>query len=644
MKYPFSSLQSELDSAVYCIQKVLKYYHVTDEIHTIKQFLMQYNQSVSTQSIIHCLHQYMIEANEVTTNLENSTLPCILYSQKLNTYLFISKKNKKYFMADTPDFGIYKIPLSNIKEFYSGTCIQIHHVGRLKRNVKHTSFFGFLRRMILQEKYAVFQNLKYTIASSFILLLQFIIIIKMEKYPWLLSGSTIFILSNIQIVLRYFQKNRNLVASQKRLQTYGEDMLLNISSNGGTKIQNEQVVALLHDIEQWYQVFCGDGILWLSIFLLSTWKYQYIAISMHIIITIVCGLYKHRCSCIKKEKNITLPMYDDWNSYLQNRRDLHQLQYYESHISQLHSNSITMQKEYCRQVKKRYVSEGVFGVLALLLILGVIGVWYLLLQTKSILFFESIAIIILIFYQIQTTWKIFCVVQNRQECNHLFTIYKEILEYKKTVVVVKLPITSVRFVHVRGNKLDFLSLDIEQSLALQGGQKEIQEIISLVMGDYLPYQGKIYFNDQIATKELFLTIQKRIILLTEHPVFFEGSIRSHLINSPLLEHEMSALLQIFKMEEIASRLDEMLYPHSKSLTLAQRQLMRIIRAVLLKPDILILQEALSAVELFVYDKVILYLQTCLTNTIVIIVDSLHRKLPLYYQKIIVKDGNIVNRE
>ncbi len=127
-------------------------------------------------------------------------------------------------------------------------------------------------------------------------------------------------------------------------------------------------------------------------------------------------------------------------------------------------------------------------------------------------------------------------------------------------------------------------------------------IVNLLCRFYEPTQGVIRFNGRDYTQLFLHTIQSRVGIVLQTPHLFSGTIRENLRYGRLIasNQEIEEAAKLAGAHEFISKLpkgyDEPVGEGGNLLSVGQKQLISLARAILAKPEIFIMDEATSSVD------------------------------------------------
>ncbi|WP_299246548.1 ABC transporter ATP-binding protein [uncultured Aquimarina sp.] len=193
-----------------------------------------------------------------------------------------------------------------------------------------------------------------------------------------------------------------------------------------------------------------------------------------------------------------------------------------------------------------------------------------------------------------------------------------------------------------------LTIDKGQFIAISGasgiGKTTLLNIIAKLIN---PTAGEIFVDNTKITEENKYDFFDLFTYLTQRPFIYEGSILDNLILSKKTYdiQKIQKLLKIFKIDKVIEQFPDQLetYIGSDGTNLSGGQLQRIciIRAILNKPEILILDEATNNLDKETEIEVLQFLKSfAIENKTTVILVSHHIKNMIYiYDKIIELNNN-----
>jgi ATP-binding cassette, subfamily B, bacterial len=182
----------------------------------------------------------------------------------------------------------------------------------------------------------------------------------------------------------------------------------------------------------------------------------------------------------------------------------------------------------------------------------------------------------------------------------------------------KLSFTEVSFKHQSATHkaIDNISFDAKlgETIAFVGPSGSGKStLMKLLVGLYLPQQGKIKYNDLDETDINIDELRKQIGFVTQDTNLFSGTIRENLmfVNPTASEQQLNDVLQKASCTNLLVRaengLDTMIGEGGLKLSGGEKQRISIARALLRKPHLLIFDEATSALDSITEEEI--------TNTI-----------------------------
>lgn len=226
--------------------------------------------------------------------------------------------------------------------------------------------------------------------------------------------------------------------------------------------------------------------------------------------------------------------------------------------------------------------------------------------------------------------------------------YKEIIpDRKERKLKIKGKVKEIKFDHITYSYgysepiIDHLDLVIKDSLWLKGETGTGKStLLKLLMNHDDLIKGSILVNGISLTKISPNSLYRKIIYLDKEPIFYQESLQFNLLLKSDKFNLLEKLLKEFEMDKFINQLEMIIDVDGKPLSSGQCQIMMIIRALLLKPDVLILDEALSNVDDHKMEKILNYLYNYRKEIIVIIVAHQTRLVNRFFDYAVIKNGKI----
>ncbi len=151
-----------------------------------------------------------------------------------------------------------------------------------------------------------------------------------------------------------------------------------------------------------------------------------------------------------------------------------------------------------------------------------------------------------------------------------------------------------------------LKIKAGESVALVGATGEGKSTIaSLVARFYEPNEGQILI-DGIDYKTLPInTLRRQLGVVLQTPHIFSGTIKENILFGKLdaSDAEIAHALKMLGADEFLTRLEEAVGESGERLSMGERQLLSLVRAVLVNPRIFIMDEATSSIDTLTEAKI-----------------------------------------
>ena len=147
-------------------------------------------------------------------------------------------------------------------------------------------------------------------------------------------------------------------------------------------------------------------------------------------------------------------------------------------------------------------------------------------------------------------------------------------------------------------------------------------LISLLPRFYTVTEGAVYFDGQNVNDLPALLLRQKICVAPQKPVLFQGTIRSNLLwgNAEAGDEELLAAARLAQAEDVLvakGGLDGVVEQEGKNLSGGQRQRLTIARALVRRPEVLILDDSSSALDYATDARLRAALKTLNCTTIVV---------------------------
>ncbi|WP_279160754.1 cysteine peptidase family C39 domain-containing protein [Thomasclavelia cocleata] len=676
-KYPIYKQDNNYSCGAYCIKMILKYHHLDIKIKEIKERCRLTSEGISVYGLVRCLQSYHfdVKAYQCDFNilLDEARLPCIIHVVRDNMthFVVLYQITKKYLIIGDPAKGLTKLSYEEVESVFSGVCVCINHVGRymVKKEQKEISFREFIiqhlksnyRYIVKLLSKALFISMCSIISSFYFQIL--INTIDEVNYYFIIGFNAVFIfIAGVRVLLNYQRKNLEIEIQKKLNYEYVNKTVIhmlylpfkyfNCNQEGVllTKVQN--LYSLSNFFIHFYLVVFMDLILMLGIIMaLLIFSFQ-IGLSVIVILSIIALVVLNGMKKLNELNKKIISSQEEMNQgYLEYLKN-----FYNSH--QFFLKQFTKEKinflfdEYNLNVYWRDKNLNSLNVVSEILIQGlsflvVLVACYYYKQGKinvgDIVFFYMLTT-----YLIEPLFNFIALVFEKDEVKILYERYKEVIPDKSgRKLKIKGHIREIKFDHITysyGYKepiIEHLDLVINSSLWLKGDTGAGKStLLKLLMKHDDLIKGNILINGVSLTRIDSSSLYRKIIYIDKEPIFYQESLKFNLLLKNNNQRLLEKLLREFGLENFIDKLEMMIEIDGKPLSSGQRQIMMIIRALLLKPEVLILDEALSNVDDHKMYKILNYINNYRKEIIVVIVAHQTKLVNQFYDCAIIKDGKI----
>lgn len=678
-KYPIYKQDNEYSCGAYCIKMILKYYHRDIIIKEIKERCRLTTAGISVYGMIQCLKSYHFDAKayqcDIKILLAEAKLPCIIHviNDNMTHFMVLYKVTKNYLIIGDPGKGLIKLTVEELETIYTGVCICIEHVGRytIEKYQKDMSFSEFVIKH-LQRNYqnAIKLLIRAIIISGLSIFGSFYfqglinMIVEVDYYA-IVGFSGIFIFAMVMRVWIDFQRRNLEIEIEKKLNyEYVNQVVVKMiylpfrylyHNRDGillTRVQN--LFSLSNFFIRLYTIVFMDMILMLGIiialFILS-FEMGLIVITVMVLVGI---LVLKKMQELKESNKKIISSQEKMNSgyleYLKNFYNSHQ--FFLKRFVQEKVNFLFDKYNYHILYRDKQfnilnaTSEVLIQLTAFLIIL-VASFYY---KQGEIKIGDIILFYMLTTYLFEPLFNVLGFLVEKDEIMIVFERYKEIIPVKKEKkMLIKGRIKEIKFDHITYSYgytkpvLEHLDLTINHSLWLKGDTGAGKStLLKLLMKHDDLVKGDILINGISIDKIDLNSLYRKIIYLDKEPIFYQESLRFNMLLKGKNEKMMNDLLKEFMILELEKRLDILMEVDGRPLSSGQRQIVMLIRALLLKPEVLILDEALSNVDDEKMLRILNYLYQQRQEIIVVIVAHQTKLVNQFYDCVIIKEGKIEN--
>lgn len=675
-KYPIFLQDNENSCGAYCLKMLLNYYKRDDEIKNIKKRCRLCKEGISVYGLIQVLKQYHIEAKAYQCDfkhLEEIQTPAIIHLKQgeLYHYVVLYKIKETYFVVGDPAKGLIKMSYEAMSKEFTGILITIHHVGRPIEERESYTLKNFITYHLKQHYQAILSILLKTIIISLLTMIfsyyYQIMIDSFSNYPYLkilLISGGFCLLYVFKLLLDYYRQHHILELSRTLNDEYVSKTMQNMIYQDFQYFQQLEKGALLSRAQnlfelsqyfiEFYHVVFIDCVMLLFIcgvlFFINVFLFVVTFIMMGIIF--IAFYFYNRKLHIENKK--IMEQKERLNDGI--------LEYQENFFQTIQFKIRKMMKNklafhYDEYFKNIYNHDEIIlahqikleSLIQLMIMFSLLIALFL--YKKEIMTLGNVMFVyLLLSYMIDPLMKFSLFIAMHDELKIIFERYKEMIPEKKERKRRIKKIKSIELRHVSFSYgytrpfFDHLQLKIDHSLWIKGKTGSGKStLLKIIMGQYEPSKGDIYINNYRLQDIDFNSYYQHIKYLDKTPVFYKETLRTNLIfDRQELEEEMKELLYYFKMETFISALDLYLDEAGGFLSSGQAQLMMIIRALLFKPDVLILDEAFSNIDQERLELLMDYLKK--QEMIILVVSHQINMMNCFPDYVIIDSGKIVGEE
>lgn len=645
MRYPIYLQESIYDCGPTCIKMILKMNHQSVQLKQLKKLCKASSKGVSVYGMMQCLSECNVKARAMQGTLEQlceeEHLPCILHLNKdgLLHYVVLYKIADNAFIIGDPAIGKVALTFEELKECYTGICILIDFVGVVPQAYKEVCFYQFY----IQQLKKHYSKILHIVSATFVLgivsvmcstYFQVIIDIAEDKSFYIFFIFTIgyMILSMLKFLIEYKIKNQFIALTIEQEKELVLNTIQHIVYTDYSVLLQDKESLLLHKMNSLKSIVYFMNQVFMSLFIDTVFMIV-IFIALYLINPTIAVIHIVCLCCLsfllyifmKQVKEITKLDHKNkeqfqtvLGDYLTNLKMIKQFQsikFYKNKLKMYFSLSA-----YSYQEKEILIAKVKCMVETCMhFILYIVTAYVFWLFTLDKVTIGTVVLVYMLYsYSFEPIISFVSILIEKPEQIVLYQRYQSFLPNKKIKKKRINEIKTISFEHVSYgygygiNVLEDITFLMDKSIVLQGeiGSGK-STFLQLMMGFDTPTKGEVYINGYpIRDCDLSVLYQK-MIYLDKNPILFNESLRYNLLlDNEVLEKEMIDFLIQFKLEELIKRLDDIVTNERCFLSSGQQQIILIIRALLKKPYVLLLDEALCNVDVerldLIYDYIFNY--------------------------------------
>ncbi|WP_249030250.1 cysteine peptidase family C39 domain-containing protein [Tannockella kyphosi] len=641
-----------------CVQMILLHFQRRVELKEIKHYCKNNDNGTSVYGMLQCLKHYHLQSKAYHASLDdiqaNGKYPCIvlMLHKDLYHYVVLYKLEKGIVFIKDPGEGYIKMTIKEFEKAYQGTVIMIEEVGIPLEKESFHSIYQFYKEHLKDQKINILKISGFTILVTIgNILLSYYFQIYIDTLLetslfYFLSITCIFVVIYVikallhyghQICLEYIYKENN----EKYILRTMQNMLYLKTSD----IQKQKVGTLMNKIKglssmtkfmsNLYSVLFIDSVILISVFLVLFYQGRgfalFFIVDMFVMMIITYYLMKR----IQKSTRKNIVKEDEVNTvFLEGCENLMNIQQfgYRTFFKEKLQHFYTASQYYEVEKNKDYY------LLEFVIELVIQGSMYIMMIYCYFLFRQDMIsvgkiffIYMLISYCMEPMVEIVSLFLEWKQQTIIFSRYKDLLPNKqhktkkiKKIVSLECNYISYSYDYHRTifSKYDIL---IDKSIILSGENGcGKTTLCHLLMGFDQVDSGEVLINGINIQEIDQASLYKRMIYLHKNPAFFHETVLFNIIGyRQELRESAIELLQLFQSNDIIEKLD--LIMDSDNFSSGQLQLIMLVRAFVINPDVLILDEATSNVDKIKEKLIFDYLETKQENMIIILI-SHHTKL------------------
>ena len=673
-KYPIHLQDEENACGAYCISMILQYYGFHENIYEIKKHGRMNKKGMTLKSIIECLKWYQIEANayECTLDvLDKQQFPCILFTveEELGHFVVLyEKKNDEYKVGD-PARGLVVYQREELLEKYAHRVVIVKHVGRVPQ-LQWTSYREYLLEMgkmykpefITMVKRGLYISLLGYLSGYFF---QIVIDGFHIKTHYFYMVMVCIVYTCVELIKNWIlhMKKQDMIRLEKAL---NEECVFDVSMSMLEKpilffqqdegyIQSQ--ILSFYDLSavsiQYYEqlivdglsflVFC-IGMCWigLPLFGLTIFMFISIGLCMNYYIERIQKLYKQEMECSFHYQHHLLELIQ--SSFFIQTYDLLQEIKEKSFHCFMDEEDAKEKFLVMNDNMHFYLKVIIFSFMGIILSLG-FYLYTLEMMTKG----NIVMFYMLLSYCIEPVSHFVMMLNQYKQMDIIYEKYRNFEKEEKdkkqifNEKITRIVCDDVSYAYgYEKPVLEHVDCIIDHHLMMKGkiGSGK-STLLKLFMGYDLNYTGNIYINDhELRTLDL-PSLYKHLGYVDASPCFLHDTLENNFLSHD--NEKIDYYLKIFEQEELLDMMHYELGVDGHPLSMGQKQVVALVRALLQDYDVLILDEAYSHMDKNLSKRVMKYLADNEENKIFIVVNHQIKIVNKSFDYAIIEGGKLYRR-
>ena len=673
MKIPFFKQDTIYNCGPAVIKMLLKYHHQDQEYTLIQELCKTSSNGTTILGMKRCLEFLNFEVGcyqaTITQIKERNEYPLIahLSLNQLYHYVIVTKIDDKNISVIDPGSGKKNYSIEAFEKIFTGYIIYIEKLGDYKILPRKESIVTFIFKFLNHVKSLLVTMIVLSliigicsVLHSYYFQLFIDVYIHKNQFEFLIFTFIFLILLVLRIFLTYHQSIIYLQLEMKAKRKYIMNVYQNFIYLNHQKLQNslaqnlnqqDEVQQLIQIIIQYVHVFFVDGLLILIIMMALAYIDIYIFMVVcfaYIGISLLFYFWYQKIDVAEKndikKRDEMMKVFLEYMKTIQFIKQYQYIQYIKGKVEVAFQRQLTtnfLKMKYYHQI------DFMVNIMINAIIQIIIIYTYYRVQNTYMSVGQVINCYMLLNMLLPAFINVIGQVIQIPQTKLLYERYKMWLPKPKTKLKKIKKIQTIDFDYVSYGYhygpyiIEDMNLNVSRHTLIKGDVGSGKStLLKLLMKVDQVDQGNIYINgidiNQIDDHSLY----RCIYYLDSQPIFFEASLVFNLIGyKEECYDKMIELLNYFELDQFIPLLNECGDFNQNYLSSGQKQMMMMIRALIKKPQVLILDEALSNVNLEKTNQILQYICDHYPNMILIVVSHQTNIVNIFEDCVIMSKNN-----